>query len=210
MSTAGISYSEGGLCYKVATCATKIVVIRMRYVGLLLILILLSINCLAQRPAPPFRGPSASDVISVDLLLPIKDSNLSNLGVGGQFAVTHFFGDHFGTQFQGDYMRTGYLDFHDASFREGPIIRLAARSAIQPYVRVLVGYSQVKDRNLKPTMSYHGSGSILGGGGIDFPLSGAWYGRVGADLQEDWTVHQRSARGVVGFSYRFGARQSRL
>ncbi len=209
MSTAGISYSEDRLCQKIATCRTKVTVIGMRYVGLL-ILILLSINCLAQHPVPPLHGPSASDDISVDLLLPTKDSNLSNMGVGGQFAAAHFFGDHFGAQLQGDYVRTGYLDFHDAGVRVGAIIRLAARSAIQPYVRVLVGHSQVKDQNLKPTTSYHGSGSILGGGGIDFPLSGAWYGRVGADLQEDWTVHQRSARGVLGFSYRFGTRQSRL
>jgi hypothetical protein len=140
----------------------------------------------------------------------MKDSKLSNVGIGGQFAATHFFGYHFGSQFQSDYMRAGYLHFYDKGARVGPIIRLGSKSAIQPYVRILLGYSQVKDLNLKPTTSYHASGSILGGGGIDFPLCGAWYGMVGADLQEDWTVHQRSARGVVGVSYRFGAPQSRL
>jgi len=208
MTTGETSYCENGLCHRVKMCATKSALVRMRYTGLLLILIVGSINCLAQRPASPLQMPLV-DVISVDFLLPMKEVNPSSLGVGGQFAATHFFSDHLGIQFQGDYMRSGYLDFHDKSVRSGPVICLGSRSAIQPYLRILVGYSQVKDLNLKPTTSYHGSGSILGGGGIDFPLSGAWYGMVGADLQEDWTVRQRSARGAVGVSYRFGYRQSR-
>jgi hypothetical protein len=47
MSTEGIGYCENGLCDKVAMGAIKSALSGMRYVGLLLILILLSINCWA-------------------------------------------------------------------------------------------------------------------------------------------------------------------
>jgi hypothetical protein len=178
----------------------------MKYLSLSLALSLLSGICLAQRPTPPLQGGwLAPSDISVNFLLPVKDCEMSHYGVGGLITTSRYFSDHFGAQLQGDYMRTNYINYHEAGVKVGPVIRFWTKSAIEPYVHVLVGYSRVKDSNLKPTTSYHGSGSILGGGGLDFPLAGAWYGRVGADIQQDWTVRQRAGRGIVGVSYKFGA-----
>lgn len=171
----------------------------------LLVLLLFSGICFAQAPKPALSGGLASGDISVSVLLPVKDQSLSHIGVGGDLSSTLFFGAHCGAQLEGSYERSDFADFRDGGVRVGPMIRLSTKRAIQPYVHALFGYSRVKDSLLNPTTSYHSSGSFLVGGGLEFPLLGAWYGRVGADFQDDWTVRQQSGRGTVGVLYRFGA-----
>ena len=46
--------------------------------------------------------------------------------------------------------------------------------------------------------SFHGSGSVMGGGGLDFHLSGPWFARGQIDIQEDWTAHTTVGRVLVG------------
>ena len=160
---------------------------------------------LAQRPASPasLRASPSAD-ISGNCLLPVKDASLSRYGAGAQFTAAHYFDNHFGVQLQADYVKANIFDFHDAGIRAGPIFHFVNRSALQPYVHVLVGYSKVKDNaNLKFPATYHSSGAILGGVGCDFPLTGNWYGRVGADVQDNWTVRAREGRGLIGVSYWF-------
>ncbi len=169
----------------------------------LLVLFLFAGICFAQAPKPA-AGLTISNEVSADFLLPIKDQ--SHAGFGGQFATSHFFSDNVGAQLQGDYLKTDEYDLHDAGVRVGPIVRFWSKHSIQPYVHALVGYSRVGSSYLKPTGSYQGSGSYLAGGGLDFPLAGGWYGRVGADLQNDWGAHTEAGRVLMGVSYRFNAR----
>jgi hypothetical protein len=175
----------------------------------LLVLFLFAGICFAQRPAPALD--QALNEVSADLLLPIKDQ--SHTGIGGQFTAAHYFGDNFGFQLQGDYLATDEYNLRDLGVRIGPVVRFRSQHSVQPYVHALVGYARVNASYLKQTGSPQSSGSVLGGGGLDFPLSGkwfngGWYGRVGADLQDDWGARTRIGRVFVGVSYRFNARQS--
>lgn len=166
---------------------------------------------LAQAPAPPLVGSLAAPEVSINLLLPMKDHDLSHYGFGGQLTATQFLDPHIGIQVQGDYVQTHGFDFHDRGVRVGPTIRFSTKHSIRPYMHALLGYSQVKATYLNPKTSlnskasYHGSGSLLGGGGVEFPLSDRLFGKVGADIQYDWTVRTRLVRGLLGVSYRFGA-----
>jgi len=174
-----------------------------------LVLFLFAGTCFAQQPAPTLN--EALNEVSADLLIPIKDQ--SHIGIGGQVTATHFFGDNVGLQLQGDYLTTDEYNLRDVGARIGPVVRFRSQQAIQPYVRALVGYSRVESSYLKQKSSLQNSGSVLVGGGLDFPLStgwssGAWYGRVGADLEDDWTATTRMGRVSVGVSYRFNARRS--
>lgn len=178
---------------------------KIRFGCSLLILFLFAGICFAQAPKPALVGLSVSNEVSVDFLLPIKDQ--SHTGFGGQLTTTHFFSDKLGVQLLGDYLETDEYDLHDAGVKVGPIVRFWSHHLIQPYVHVLVGYSRVRSSYLKPTDSYQGSGSVLGGGGFEFPLAGGWNGKVGADLQDDWGASTRAGRVLVGVSYRIGARQ---
>jgi len=38
----------------------------------------------------------------------------------------------------------------------------------------------------------------MGGGGLDFHLSGPWFARGQIDIQEDWTAHTTVGRVLVG------------
>jgi hypothetical protein len=173
---------------------------------MLLLLMFIGV-CSAQRPSPAITGSTISNEVSADFLLPIKDQ--SHIGFGGQVATTHFLSDNVGVQLQGDYLKTNEYDLHDAGVRVGPIVRFWSQHSIQPYARVLLGYARVRSSYLKPTGSYQGGGSIMFGGGLDFPLSSGWYGKLGADLQDDWGTDTEAGRVLVGVSYRFNARQRR-
>jgi hypothetical protein len=165
--------------------------------------LLLSWMCVAQAPKPALSSPS--NEVSIDFLVPVKGPDVS-YGFGGQIAGSHFLDEHIGIKLQSDYVRTDYLNLRDAGVRIGPIMRFATKHAVQPYLEALMGYARVESSYLKPLTSFHGSGSFMGGGGLDFPLSGGWYGRVGADLQDDWSARTRAGRCIVGISYRLGAR----
>jgi hypothetical protein len=159
--------------------------------------------CVAQAPKSALSVPS--NEVSIDFLVPAKGPQVS-YGFGGQIGSSHFFNDLLGVKLQGDYLRTDYLNLHDAGVRVGPIIRFADKHAVQPFLEALVGYARVESIYLKPSSSFHGGGSFLGGGGVDVPLSGGWYARVGADLEDDWAARTRVGRCSVGISHRFGAR----
>jgi hypothetical protein len=145
---------------------------------------------------------SASDV-SANFVLPVKDTGLSHYGVGGELSASHFLTSHVAVQVEGDYLRTDYLVFRDRGVRAGAVLRFHRNAGIQPYARALVGYSWAQDTSLPPANSYHGSPSLLGGAGVDFRLTGSWYGRAGVDVQYDWTTGVKVGRGVVGVSYHF-------
>lgn len=159
--------------------------------------------CSAQRPAPPLAVPS--NELSADFLLPIKDQ--THIGLGGQLTSAHFFGDNLGLQLQGDYLSTDEYGLQDAGVRVGPIVRFWSQHSIQPYVHTLFGYARVKASYLQPAGSYRNSGSFLGGGGLEFPLSGGWSGRIGADLEGDGGARTRAGRVLAGVSYHFNGRR---
>ncbi len=168
------------------------------------VLFLFSGICLAQRPAPALI-PGANEV-SVSFIYAQKGQSLSNYGFGGQIAGNHYFDEHVGFELQSDYIRTDFSNVRDAGVRVGPVMRFATKHAVQPYVEFLAGYARVESSYLRPVTSFHGSGSILAGGGVDFPLSGGWHAKAGADFEDDWNVCTRVGRGVLGISYRFAAR----
>ena len=177
-----------------------------------LVLFLFSVVCLAQKPAGALTGGAdaaaiaGANEVSVDFLVPAKSADPLSFGVGGQVTASHFFDEHFGVKLESDYEKTTYVNFHDYGFRVGPVVHFGIRHWLQPYVEALVGYARVESSYLTPVNSYHGSGSVLAGGGFDFPLAGGWYAKAGVDVQEDWSVSTTVARGLVGVSYRFGAR----
>jgi hypothetical protein len=173
----------------------------------MLLLFMLVGACFSQTPKPVLEGAEVANEVSADFLLPAKDQ--SHIGFGGQLTASHFFNDYIGAQLQGDYLKTNEYGLHDAGVRIGPIVHFWNQRSIQPYVRVLVGYAEAKSSYLKPAGSYQGSGSILGGGGIEVPLSGGWLVKGGADLQNDWGNHTRAGRLLFGISYRFNARPDR-
>lgn len=160
----------------------------------------------AQVPTPPLATPSSSDV-SVSFVLAGRDPSAPYYGVGGQFTASHFINDRLGFQVEGDYLRTDIDNMRDAGIRVGPVLRFWTNHAVQPYVHALIGYAEIKASYLNPATSFNGAPSILAGGGLDFPLSGGWHGRVGVDVEQDWTATGTTvARGVAGISYRFGPR----
>jgi hypothetical protein len=162
--------------------------------------------CLAQAPRPAVVG-SASNEVSVNFILPVKGPDFSMSGYGGQIAGTRYINEHLGIELQGDYERAHwYGSFRDAGVRVGPTVHFLTKRSAQPYVEALMGYARVEASYLKPVTSYHGSGSALAGAGLDFRLSGGWYGKTGADLEGDWTARTRVVRGFLGLSYKFGAR----
>lgn len=171
----------------------------------LFVLFLFSGVCLAQAPAGALIVPGPNEV-SVDFLVPQKGPGLSHYGVGGQISGSHFFDEHVGITAQGDYMRTDFYNVHDAGVRVGPTMRIADIHGVQPYVEFLVGYARVEAGYLKPETSFHGSVSVMGGVGVDFPLAGRWYAKVGVDLEDNWSASTRVSRGLLGISYRFGGR----
>ena len=173
----------------------------------MLAMFLFSGICFAQVPQPPIPAPSLSD-ISLGFIFAGKQP--SHYGVGGQFTASRFVNDRLGFQVEGDYLRTDEFNLRDAGVRVGPVVRFGAKHAVQPYLHALLGYAEVKSSYLKPVTSFNGAPSVLAGGGIDFRLSGGWHGIVEGDIEEDWAANRtRNARGVVGVSYRFGARQKR-
>jgi hypothetical protein len=146
--------------------------------------------------------------MSADFLVPtVKGGGLLEYGVGGQITSTHFFDKHFGVHFgvklEGDYMRMDYSNLRDSGVRIGPTIRFSTIHGVQPYVEALVGYARVQASYLRPVNSFHGSGSILAGGGFECHLTGGWYAKAGLDVQEDWAAYTGSGRGLLGVSYRF-------
>lgn len=180
---------------------------KSRFCPSLLILFLLSGACFAQAPRPAL-GTAGSNELSADFVLPVKGSNLSDAGYGGQIASIHFFGEHVGITAQGDYERTNFFEVREEAARVGPIVRFATKQSVQPYLEILGGYSRVKAAYLATT-SYYGSASAMAGGGFDYRVSGPWYVKAGADLEYDMTPQPhrtRFVRGILGFSYRFGVR----
>lgn len=169
------------------------------------VLCLFSGLCVAQVPGPAFVP--LSNEMSGNFVLPVKGYDLSTSGYGGQVAVSHFLRNNFGVQMQGDYERTNFANFRSAGGRIGPIVRFATKGTVQPYLELLAGYAEVEAVYLTPkhaVSSYHGSGSVLCGGGLDYRLANGWYARAGLDLEDDWAARSQVARGTVGFSYRFG------
>ena len=165
--------------------------------------------CLAQAPRPAVVG-SESNEVSANFILPVKGPDLSTSGYGGQIASTHYINKNLGIQLEGDYERTNYFDLRDAGVRVGPVVRFLTKQSAQPYVEALVGYARVEASYLKPVTSFHGSGSVLTGAGLDFHLSGGLYGKTGADLEGDWAARTRVVRGFLGLSYRFGVRHPQM
>jgi hypothetical protein len=172
----------------------------IRFNCAMFVLVLSSGICFAQAPKPALTG-QASNEMSADFLVPVKGSDLLSYGFGGQIASTRFFSEHLGVKLQGDYMRMDNSNLRDSGIRIGPIVRFGTRHAVQPYLEALVGYARVEAMYLKP--GYHGGGSVLAGGGFEFPLVGGWYAKAGVDVQDEWAASTRAGRGTVGVSYRF-------
>jgi hypothetical protein len=169
------------------------------------VFILLTGACLAQMPAPPASAISANDV-SAMFLLPIKNGSPFEVGAGGQLSGSRFFNRHIGIELEGDYERASFSSFQDGGVRIGPVVRLGSNTKVQPFLEGLAGFSLVKATYLSSGDSFHGSGSVMGGGGLDFHLSGPWFARGQIDIQEDWTAHTTVGRVLVGISYRLRSR----
>ncbi len=176
---------------------------KVRLCCAILVLFLFSGICFAQVPASPLPAPSSD--ISVSFIFAAKDRSVFDNGFGGQFTMSHFVNDKVGFQVEGDYLKMDFQNLRDAGGRVGPVVRFWTNHAVQPYVHALIGYAAVKSTYLNPVTSFNGAPSVMAGGGLDFPLSGEWHGRFGADLENDWTAIQtRVVRGVAGISYQFG------
>lgn len=184
---------------------------KVRFCSAMFALLLFSGVCLAQVPAPVILS-SASDEVSADFLWTAKGATPWSFGWGGQTAGAHFFTQHFGVKGEADYERMSYFSQTDIGFRGGPVIRFGSYHRLQPFVEALVGYAQVRAAYLEPPNTFHGSGSILGGGGVDFPLPArGWYARAGVEVQDDWDAHSkecsscatRVGRGFFGVAYEF-------
>jgi hypothetical protein len=169
--------------------------------SIVLVLFLLSGVCLAQSPAPMINIPA--NEVSVESVVAGKGPGV-NFGFGGQISGSHFLSEHIGIKLEGDYTRADDFNLHDGGLRGGAILRFRAQHAIQPYLECLAGYARVEASYLRPAARFHGSGSVLGGGGFDLSLGDGWYATAGVDIQQDWTVSTTLARGVLGVSYRFG------
>jgi hypothetical protein len=178
--------------------------LKMRFWCAIFVSLLFSGVCLAQRPVPTLASPAPVEV-SADFLMPVKGSDMSSFGTGGQLAASYFFRENVGIKLQGDYEKTDFDDFRDVAGRVGPIVRFQTKESVQPYLEALVGYARVQATYLSQATSSHGSGSALVGGGFDYHLAGSWYTNLEAGFESDWTVHTRVARASVGISYRFGA-----
>lgn len=199
------------------TAAQGVSIMKIHVCHAMLVLFMFAGVSLAQVPAPVLIV-STSNELSGDFLVTAKGPTPGNdksvpwsFGRGGQFAGAHFFRKYIGAKLQADYERMDYDNQTEAGVRVGPVLRLATFRAVQPYVEALVGYARVRASYLRPVSSYHSSGSVLGGGGVDFPLpgSGRWYARAGVEIQDDWTAKTSVGHGFLGISYRFnGATRS--
>lgn len=179
---------------------------KIRFCCAMLVMALLSAICFAQAPVPVLVG--SPNEMSANFLLPVKGSSLAESGYGGHITSTRYFTQHFGAELQADYERTNWCDFREQGVRVGPIVRFASKQSVQPYMEVLVGYARVRAAYLRPVNSFHGGGSALIGGGLEYRLSSGWYAKTGLDFESDWAASTKLARGNVGLSYRFGGRQS--
>ncbi len=189
----------------------------------MLLLFLFSGLCLAQGPSAPVFADSAaapvtggsapvpvlvgsaSDELSADFMGTAKGPRPWSFGEGGQIGFAHFLNKYLGVKLQSAYEKMSYCNQTEAGVRVGPILRFATFHRVQPYLEGLVGYARVQATYLRPASEYHGSGSVLGGGGFDFrlPGSGRWYARAGVEVQDDWSAHTSVGHGFVGISYRF-------
>jgi hypothetical protein len=176
---------------------------KVRRCHAILLLFVFPVICLAQQPSPALADWVTASDVSASYVLPVKNLGLSDFGVGGELSASHYFTNHLGIQSEVDYLSTDYLNFRNRGARAGAIFRFRAGTGMQPYVRALVGYSWVQDSSLRPTNVYHGSPSVLGGGGVDFRVLGPFCGRAGVDVQYDWSTGARVGRGILGISYRF-------
>jgi hypothetical protein len=178
---------------------------KVRFCCAVLLLFVFSGICFAQVPVPSLPKPATE--FSLVVIVADKDSTLTHWGEGEQLTFTHFVYKNLGVQAEGDFVRINFDGVREGAGRVGPVVRFINHGRIQPYAHFLGGITDTKADYLKPVGQYNTAGSLLMGGGFDFPIShgGEWYATAGADIEYDWTaVHTKVGRVVMGFSYRFG------
>ena len=174
--------------------------------GAITVLFLFSGICFAQVPIAPLPTPSSSE-FSFSYLGVAKNRTLSQTGFGGAITASHYINSALGFQVEGDYVRMNFQNIRDAGLRLGPVVRLRSGHLVQPYFKVMLGYSEVKTSYLNPSNSFNGTPSFLAGAGVDIALSQGWLAQVGLDAVNDWTATPtRTMRLGVGLSHRFGVR----